>query len=449
MKRITKLLIGPPKDPTDTTVLRGLTLIAFFAWIGLGADGLSSSCYGPEKAYLALEGHTMLVWPLAALVAITVFIISASYSQVVGLFPAGGGGYIVGTRLLGTTPGVISGASLIIDYVLTIAISAAAGVAAVFSFLPPGWAPWKLPAVFLAVLCLTALNLRGVKESIKVLLPIFVAFILTHAALIVLGLFQAGNLKSSYLQSADAIRADVANTGLWPLIFILMKAYALGGGTFTGIEAVSNSMQILREPKVDTARRTMLYMAFSLAFTAAGLLIAFQLWDIRHEEGKTLNATLFRSILGTGSMGTAILWLALAAEAGLLFIAAQAGFIGGPRTLATMAVDGWTPRQFSRLNDRLVVQNGVLVMGVAALLFVLITQGAVETLVILYSVGVFITFILTQLGMFGHWFRSPGALGRVWGLISNGVGLLLTATILCATVALKFKDGAWICLLVI
>src|SRR5687767_1101634 len=157
LARLREVLIGKPRDPLDPSTRRSIALIAFFAWIGLGADGLSSSCYGPEKAYLALEGHRMLVWPLAALVALTVFIISACYSQVVGLFPAGGGGYIVGTRLLGPTPGVFSGASLIIDYVLTIAISAAAGVAAVFSFLPSSWAPWKLPAVFLAVLCLTAL----------------------------------------------------------------------------------------------------------------------------------------------------------------------------------------------------------------------------------------------------------------------------------------------------
>ena len=449
MKRITKLLIGPPKDPTDSSVLRGLTLIAFFAWIGLGADGLSSSCYGPEEAYLALHEHTMMVWPLAALVAITIFVISASYSQVVSLFPAGGGGYIVGTRLLGATPGVISGASLIIDYVLTISISAAAGVAAIFSFLPPAWATLRLPAVFLAVLCLIALNLRGVKESIKVLLPIFVAFVATHAALIVLGLFQAGNLQTSYLQSADAIRADAAQTGWWPLVLILMRAFALGGGTFTGIEAVSNSMQILREPKVETARRTMFYMALSLSFTAAGLLIAYQLWGVRHVEGRTLNATLFQTILGDGTLAKGLLWAALAAEAGLLFVAAQAGFIGGPRTLATMAVDGWAPRPFSRLNDRLVIQNGVLVMGVAALVFVILTRGEVKTLVILYSVGVFITFILTQLGMFGHWLKTKGEQGRAWGLISNGVGLLLTLTILIATVRFKFQDGAWICLLVI
>ncbi len=449
MKRIRDLLFGAPKDPTDSKVLRHLTLIAFFAWVGLGADGLSSSCYGPEEAYLALGEHTHLVWPLAALVAITIFVISASYSQVVSLFPAGGGGYIVATKLLGRTPGIVSGSSLLVDYVLTISISVASGADAVFSFLPLEWQKFKLAAVILCVIGLIALNLRGVKESIKLLLPVFMTFVATHLVLIILGLFKLGNLADNYIQSADVAQADAARSGWWLLVFTLLKAFSLGGGTFTGIEAVSNSMQILREPKAETARRTMLYMALSLAFTAAGLLIAYKLWGVKHEEGRTLNATLFGQILGAGTVGKVFLWVALASEAGLLFVAAQAGFIGGPRTLATMAGDGWVPRQFSRLSDRLVIQNGVLVMGALALIFVLLTGGSVKTLVILYSVGVFITFVLTQLGMVWHWIRETGARGRLWGLTVNAVGLLLTFTILVVTVRFKFLDGAWICLLVI
>jgi amino acid transporter len=210
MKRITKLLIGPPKDPTDTNVLRHLTLIAFFAWVGLGADGLSSSCYGPQEAFLAPGEHTHLIWPLAALVAITILVISASYTQVVSLFPAGGGGYIVATKLLGRTPGIVSGSSLLVDYVLTISISVASGVDAFFSFLPISWQKFKLAAVILSVLGLIALNLRGVKESIKILLPIFMMFVLTHIALILAGLFQSGTLWSNYSQSADVIQADAA-----------------------------------------------------------------------------------------------------------------------------------------------------------------------------------------------------------------------------------------------
>ena len=449
MKRITKLLIGPPKDPTDSKVLRHLTLIAFFAWVGLGADGLSSSCYGPEEAYLHLDGHYHLVWPLAGLVAITIFIISASYSQVVALFPAGGGGYLVATKLLGRTPGVVSGVSLLVDYFLTISISCASGIAAFLSFLPLSWQWLKLPLTILSVLALITLNLRGVKESIKFLMPVFMLFLLTHVVLIILGITQAPDFWKSYSGSAEMIQTDAAKNGVWALVFILMKAFALGGGTFTGIEAVSNSVQIMREPKVDTARRTMLYMALSLAFMATGLLIAFQLWGVQAEPGRTLNATLFKQILGEGTAGRIFLTVALIGEAGLLFVAAQAGFIDGPRVLATMSVDGWVPRQFSRLSDRLVIQNGVLLMGAGALLFVVLTGGNVKMLVILYSVGVFITFVLTQLGMVWHWITSPGEKGRLWGMGVNAVGLLLTASILTITIIFKFLDGAWICLFVI
>ena len=449
MNRLTEFIFGPPKDPTDSRVLRHLTLIAFFAWVGLGADGLSSSCYGPEEAFVHLEGHNHLVWPLAGLVAITIFVISASYAQVVSLFPAGGGGYLVATKLVGRTPGVVSGVSLLVDYFLTISISCASGVAALFSFLPLKWHWAKLPLIIFSVLGLIALNLRGVKESIKFLMPVFMLFVVTHVALIVLGITQAPSFWANYRDSAEVIQSDVARNGFWSVLFILLRAFALGGGTFTGIEAVSNSVQIMREPKVDTARRTMLYMALSLAFMATGLLLAYQLWGVQQEAGRTLNATLFQEILGDGTAGKVFLYVTLVAEAGLLFVAAQAGFIDGPRVLATMSVDGWVPRQFSRLSDRLVIQNGVLLMGAGALLFVVLTGGNVKVLVILYSIGVFTTFILTQLGMVRHWIRERGAKGRFWSLGVNAVGLLLTVTILIITIVFKFLEGAWICMVVI
>jgi len=449
MKRLTNFLIGPPKDPTDSRVMRHLTLIAFFAWVGLGADGLSSSCYGPEEAYIHLEGHLHLVWPLAGLVAITIFIISASYAQVVSLFPAGGGGYLVATKLLGRTPGVVSGVSLLVDYFLTISISCASGIDAIFSFVPVHLHWMKLPLVFLSILSLITLNLRGVKESIKILTPVFMTFVVTHVVLIFLGLSSSGNFWNAYSHSAEVIQSDAAKSGVWALVFIVLKAFSLGGGTFTGIEAVSNSVQIMREPKAETARRTMLYMALSLAFTATGLLIAYHLWKVHRVEGQTLNATLFKQVLGDGTPGRIFLTIALISEAGLLFVAAQAGFIDGPRVLATMSFDGWVPRQFSRLSDRLVVQNGVLLMGAGALLFVLVTGGQVKTLVILYSVGVFITFALTQAGMVWHWIRESGSWSRWWSLGINAVGLLLTGTILLVTIRFKFSDGAWICLVVI
>src|SRR6266481_5995561 len=169
--RLEKLLFGPPKNIRDPEVFHHISLIAFLAWVGLGSDGLSSSCYGPEEAYLALGQHQYMAVFLAMLMALTVFIISASYSQTIDEFPTGGGGYLVATKLLGRYPGLLSGAALVVDYVLTISISIASGADAIFSFLPLEWLPYRF-WLSLAVVCLmVGMNLRGVKESVLSLLP--------------------------------------------------------------------------------------------------------------------------------------------------------------------------------------------------------------------------------------------------------------------------------------
>src|SRR5690348_13055999 len=184
-----QILIGPGRDVRDPQVFHSLSLVAFFAWVGLGSDGLSSSCYGPEQAFLHLGTHRHLVLYLAVAIIATVFLISASYSYIIELFPSGGGGYLVATKLLGPTPGVISGGALVVDYVLTIVTSVASGCDAIFSFLPHAWYGFKLPSEFLVVAALTALNARGVKESIVVLTPIFAGFMLIHIVLIGAGIF--------------------------------------------------------------------------------------------------------------------------------------------------------------------------------------------------------------------------------------------------------------------
>src|SRR5437870_7731498 len=168
-RTISKILIGRGRDVRDPQVFHSLSLIAFLAWVGLGSDGLSSSCYGPEEAFLALGSHQYLAVFLALLTALTVFVISASYSQTIDEFPSGGGGYVVATRLLGKYPGLVSGCALIVDYVLTIAISIASGADAIFSFLPPSWLQWKLEFCVVMVILIVAMNLRGVKESVVML----------------------------------------------------------------------------------------------------------------------------------------------------------------------------------------------------------------------------------------------------------------------------------------
>ena len=279
LRRIKHFILGGKHDIHDTSIFHRLSLIAFFAWIGLGADGLSSSCYGPEEAFIALQGHTHLSVFIALMTAGTIFVIAASYSQIIELFPTGGGGYLVASKLLSPKAGMVSGSALLIDYVLTITISVASGADALFSFLPPSWLPYKLTFAMGGVLILTVMNMRGVKESVLPLVPVFLTFVVTHIFIIGYAIvMNAGNFG----EVISATRVDVAKTqselGLGGMIFLLLRAYSMGAGTYTGIEAVSNGLPILRDPKVKTGKRTMRYMAVSLAVVVMGLMIAYVLY---------------------------------------------------------------------------------------------------------------------------------------------------------------------------
>lgn len=444
-----RLLLGAPLDPLSPQVRQHIALAAFLAWVGLGADGLSSANYGPEEAFLALEGHTHLALYLAAATAITVFIIAFSYNQVIALFPNGGGGYKVATELLGPHAGLLSGSALIIDYVLTIAISVASGVDALFSLVPPHLQMWKLPVEALVVVMLTGLNLRGVKEPIAILVPLFLGFLLTHAALIVLGIAAHAEALPALIPDTIAETKDFsAEIGMLGVVAILLRAFAMGGGTYTGIEAVSNNVNMLREPRVRTGRWTMAYMALSLAFTASGLIVLYLLWNVTKQEGRTLNATVFDAVLtellGPGSaIVPGLLGLTLAFAAALLFVAANTGFLGGPAVLANMAVDRWVPHQFGQLSDRLVTQNGILVMGGAALGALWLTGGAVHLLVVLYSINVFLTFSLCLAGLCRYWLSHRER--RLWQfrLAQSALGFVVTFGILLVTLVEKFTGGAW------
>src|SRR3990172_9478580 len=196
-RRVKRFLLGAPRDLFDPKIFHNVSLIAFFAWVGLGADGIPSSSYGPEEAYLALGGHTVLAIFVAIATVFTIFIISGSYAQIIEAFPSGGGGYIVASKLLGERAGVVSGSALVIDYVLTITISVAAGADAIFSFLPPPWLAHKFMFIVSILFFLIWINLRGVKESVLVLTPIFMAFLLTHIPLVLYAVLRhAGDLPA-------------------------------------------------------------------------------------------------------------------------------------------------------------------------------------------------------------------------------------------------------------
>jgi amino acid transporter len=455
-KRLRTVFIGPPRDLQDRSLYHHISLIAFLAWVGLGADGLSSSAYGPEEAFKQLGEHTYLAIGLAALMATTVLIISAGYSQIIEQFPHGGGGYVVATKLLGKRTGVVSGSALLVDYVLTITVSIAASADALFSLLPREWHEWKHTAdvkigvEVLFLIILLVLNLRGVKESVIALTPIFILFVITHVILITGGIVAH---TSQFPETIHAARTGYSNglttLGLGGIFLLFIRAFSLGGGTYTGIEAVSNGLAIMREPRVRTAKRTMLYMGTSLAFTASGLLLCYLLWRVVPVEGKTMNAVLTEKFVQVVPLGQVFVWLTLVSEGALLVVAAQAGFVDGPRVLANMAVDSWMPRRFAAFSDRLTTQNGILLMGLAALAALLYTKGSVDEIVVMYSINVFLTFSLSMIAMLRHSWQTRHQ-QRFWfgRLALFSVSAVLCMTILTITVFEKFLLGGWITLVV-
>ena len=454
-RTLSEVIIGPARNVRDPGIFHSLSLIAFLAWVGLGSDGLSSSCYGPEEAFLALGPHQYLAIFLALMTALTVFVISASYSQTIDLFPTGGGGYLVATKLLGPYAGVVSGCALVIDYVLTISVSIASGADAIFSFIPPSFLWLKFWVCILVVVLMVGMNLRGVKESVISLVPIFLAFVVMHLWLVGYALLsRAGQFPAIMHGAISETRHGFDALGFFAMAAIFFRAYSMGAGTYTGIEAVSNGLPILREPRTVTGKRTMLYMAFSLAFIAGGILVGYLLEKVEPQRGMTLNAVMFQHIaagwkLGGFGVGTPIITFALLTEGALLFVAAQTGFIDGPRVLATMATDRWLPRRFANLSGRLVTQDGVIAMGVAAILILTGTHARVGILVILYAINVFVTFTLSQLGMSVHWWRErkndPKWRRR---LFINGIGCMFTFAILLLTLTLKFDEGGWVTVLI-
>jgi amino acid transporter len=447
--RIKHLIIGKPRDIQDKETYHHLSLIAFLAWVGLGADGLSSSAYGPEEAFKTLGEHTYLAMGLAALTGITVIIISAAYSRIIEHFPHGGGGYVVATKLLGKGAGVVSGSALLVDYVLTITVSIAAAGDAIYSLMPVEWQGWKLPSEIFFIAFLTVLNLRGVRESVITLTPIFLIFVVTHVILITGGILaHTSQFSTTIAHAKSGFSGGLATLGMGGLLLRFIHAYSLGGGTYTGIEAVSNGLAIMREPRVRTAKKTMLYMGTSLAFTASGLLFCYLLWHVEPVEGKTMNAVLTeRFVQAVPIGGKVFVFITLLSEGALLVVAAQAGFVDGPRVLANMAVDSWMPRRFAALSDRLTTQNGIVLMGVASLAALLYTKGDVEHLVVMYSINVFLTFSLSMLAMLLYSWRSKkgGGAGHVTLFV---VGFLLCATILVITIMEKFLLGGWVTLAV-
>jgi len=449
-ERLRRRFIGAPQDINEPSLFHKLSLIPVLAWIGLGADGLSSSSYGPEEAFKALGPHTYLAIFIAIATALTVFIIAYAYSRIIEHFPHGGGGYMVSTHTISDGAGVVAGSALLVDYVLTITVSLASCGDAIFSYLPASLLHYKLPFVIGLIIFLVFLNLRGVKESVTFLAPIFIVFVVTHILLIGYGLgTHLGEIGPVVEKYRGSMNQDLTTIGFVGIMAIFLRAFSMGGGTYTGIEAVSNAMNVMREPRVQTGKRTMVYLAVSLAVTASGLLFCYALFAIQPAPGRTLNAILADLTFSGWPLGGALALITILSEGALLMVGAQAGFIDGPRVMANMAVDSWLPRRFSALSERLTMQNGVLLMGAASLAVLLYTNGSVSALVVMYSINVFLTFSLSQFGMAKFFFQNREK-DKDWArhIVIHLIGLILCLTILILTVYEKFGEGGWVTLVI-
>lgn len=481
-KKIRAVLFGAPRDVHSEKTFHTISLVAMLAWVGLGADGLSSSSYGPDAAFREImtpeHDYASLAVFLALGTAVTVFIISYAYTRIIEHFPAGGGGYVVATKLLGPRFGVVSGSALLVDYVLTITTSIAAGGEAIFYLVPRAWfghaatvlspediGTWldpvqrtKVTIEIGAIGVLMILNIRGIKESVWAVTPIFAAFVLTHAVLLVVAIGgHVGDFGVVAHETVQNLHSTTRSLGAFGALALTVRAYSLGGGTYTGIEAVSNGVPIMREPKVRTAKRTMVLMAVSLSITAGGIILAYLLVHVApdfSDSTKPMNAILLDRVAGAWHIegwdaGYWFVLVALLSEAGLLFVAAQTGFVDGPRVMANMAVDSWLPHRFAALSERLSMQNGVMLMGGTSIAALIYTHGNVEKLVVMYSINVFVTFSLSNLGMARFWVQHRKEHADWYRhLPVHVIGLALCVTILVVTSIVKFAVGGWLTIVV-
>jgi len=450
IRRLKYFVLGAPRNINDPKIFHKIALIPFLAWVGLGADGLSSSAYGPEEAFKSLGQHSHLAIFIALATVFTVFVISYAYSRIIEHFPYGGGGYIVATHMIGEKSGVVSGSALVVDYILTITVSIAACSEALFSYMPFEYQKFKIFFASLLILFMIFMNMRGVKESITGLAPIFLTFIITHLILLGYGFIEhADEIGNVTNEIKSGLQNDLSTLGLWGTLLILLRAYSLGGGTYTGIEAVSNGLQIMRDPKVQTGKRTMLYMASSLAVTAGGLVVLYLLVGVQPTAGKTLNSVLADNLFDGLSFGNTLAVITIFSEGALLLVAAQAGFIDAPRVMGNMAVDSWLPHRFAAFSDRLTMRNGVIMVGTAALALLFYTQGSITALVVMYSINVFLTFTISEFGM-SRFFIRHRKKEKSWKkhLSVHLTGLILCFTILTITVLEKFLEGGWLTLVI-
>lgn len=438
LSRVRHLIIGSPL-PTHEVAHRRLNKTRALA--AFSPDALSSLAYANEEIFLALvvagSAGLSLSLPIALAIAGLLILVAVSYFQTIQRYPSGGGSYVVARENLGTMPGLVAGAALLLDYVLTAAVSVTAGVAAIASAFPVLWTH-RVGLSLLILLVITLLNLRGVRETgTWMSIPVYL-FLVAYFVMIAIGLAKA------MVQGAGSLVATAPPAAHPLTVLLVLRAFSVGCTALTGIETVSNGVPSFEPPASKNAGRTLMVMALLMALLFVGSIGLTQYLAVIPGPQETITSALARRLLGSGPAYL----LVQASTMLILAVAANSSFAGFPRVASIMARDGFLPRQLASLGDRLVFNNGILVLAVVTGGLIVLFEGDTHALVPLFALGAFLAFTLSQAGMVVLWI---GERGRSWWLkaLLNGVGATATGGAVVVVGASKFGDGAWITILLI
>lgn len=442
-----RFLIGQPIASSEDAHHRLSKKIALPVF---ASDAISSTAYATEEilivflslAAVGLTAFDNLV-PISILVIFLLIIVVSSYRQTIYAYPKGGGSYVVSRENLGRSPSLVAGASMLVDYILTVAVSVSAGVAAIVSAFE-NLAPYRVELCIGFIFLVTLANLRGIKESGALFAPPTYLYVLSLASLIIVGLYKVYFQDLGPIDHSDAYAQELLSGQKTLTLFFFLKAFSSGAVALTGIEAVADGVPAFEKPEPKNASKTLMWMAIILGTSFLGLsVLAEKIQPIKDHEGEikvTVLAQMAEQVYGGRNI---FFYITQFATFGILILAANTAYADFPRLSSIIAKDNFLPRQLMNRGDRLVFSNGIIFLGVAASVLVISFGGVVNALIPLYAVGVFTGFTLSQFGMLVRHrkLKEPG-----WQLRAffSGVGSLTTLFVAGIVVVVKFTDGAWI-----
>ena len=427
-------LVGNPLKTSQAAHQRLSKLVALAVF---SSDALSSVAYATEEILLVLilagTVALSLAIPISVAIVLLLIILTVSYRQIIYAYPEGGGAYIVAKSNIGTWAGLVAAAALIIDYVLTVAVSTAAGIAAVTSAFPALF-PYREALCLMTIVMVAVMNLRGVRESGRIFaIP---TYLFIGSFLIMLG----AGLVQLYAGQSPTIRPPLDKAAVEGIsIFLILRAFSSGCTALTGIEVISNGVSAFKKPEPHNAAVTMLGMAAVLGVLFVGTSVLALQYGVIPKDDETIVSQIARLTFGEGTM----YFFIQAATMAILILAANSAFAGFPRLASLLARDGYMPHQMAEMGDRLVFSNGIMILGAFSGFLIIAFRGDTHALIPLYAVGVFLSFTLSQVGMVRRWLVQKGPHWRK-KLVVNGIGALATATATGIIASTKFIHGAWI-----